>query len=123
MVRLYVRYELPWAYYISYVLLSNACVIWGLWIHWFLDHGATIRNGSVTTGWTSLVSVGYLRSDSIIPLMLCKVCYAMTGALALYYRSLGIAPTLLRSGNISGRPCMGVMTCNALAFSCIKTIR
>jgi hypothetical protein len=123
MVRRYVRYELPWTYYISCVLLSNACVIWGLWIHWFRDHGATIPNGSVTIGWTSLVSVGHLRSDSIIPLMLRKVCYAMAGALALYYRSLGTAPTLLRSGNISGRPYMGVMTCNALAFSCIKTIR
>jgi hypothetical protein len=48
------------------------------------------------------------------------VCYAMAGALALYYRSLRIAPTLLRRGNISGRPCVGVMTYNALAFSALK---
>jgi hypothetical protein len=41
----------------------------------------------------------------------------------LYYKSLGTTPTLLRRGNISGRPYMGVMTYNALAFFYIKTIR
>jgi hypothetical protein len=56
-----------------------------------------------------------------MPLMLCMVCYAMVGALALYYRSLGIASTLLRRGNISGRPCIGVMTCKALSFSASTT--
>jgi hypothetical protein len=40
----------------------------GLWIHWFHDHGATISNGSVTIGQTSLVGMGYSRSDSIVPL-------------------------------------------------------
>jgi hypothetical protein len=99
------------------------CVIWGLSIHWFCDPSATIPNGSVTIGWMSLVGVGHLRSDSIVLLMLCTICCAMVGALALYYRSLGTTPTVLRRVNISGRPCMGVMTCNALAFSCIKTIR
>jgi hypothetical protein len=44
----------------------------------------------------------------------------MAGALALYYRSLGTAPTLLRMGNISSRPYMGVMTYNALAISALK---
>jgi hypothetical protein len=44
----------------------------------------------------------------------------MAGALALYYRSLRTAPTLLRKGNISGRPCMRVMTYNALAFFALK---
>jgi hypothetical protein len=34
----------------------------------------------------------------------------------LYYKSLGTASTLLRRGNISGRPCMGVMTYKALSF-------
>jgi hypothetical protein len=46
----------------------------------------------------------------------------MAGALALYYRSLGTAPTLLRRGNISGRPCMRVMTSNALAFFALKQL-
>jgi hypothetical protein len=76
----------------------------GLWIHWFHDLDASIPNGSVTTGRTSLVGVGHLKSDSIVPLMLHIVCYAMVRALALYYRSLGAASTLLRRGNISGRP-------------------
>jgi hypothetical protein len=44
----------------------------------------------------------------------------MVGALALYYRSLETASTLLKMGNISGRPCMGVMTYNAIAFSTLK---
>ena len=95
----------------------------GLWIHWFRDPGATIPNGSVTIGWMSLVGVGPSRSDLIVPLMLRTICCTMVRALSLYYRSLGTEPTLLRNGNISGRPCMGVMTYNALAFFCIKTIR
>jgi hypothetical protein len=74
-----------------------------LWIYWFRDQGATIPNGSVTIGWTSLVGVDHLRLDSIMPLMLCTVCCAMAGALALYYKSLGIASTLLRRDNISSR--------------------
>jgi hypothetical protein len=76
----------------------------GLCIHWFRDLYATIPNGSVTTGRTSLVGVGHSGSDPIVPLMLCTVCYAMAGALALYYKSLGTTSTLLRRGNISGRP-------------------
>jgi hypothetical protein len=63
--------------------MVNVCVI-----HWFCDYSATVPNGSVTIGRTSLVGVGHLRSDSIVP-----HC-AMVGALALYYRSLGIASTL-----------------------------
>jgi hypothetical protein len=83
------------------------CVCYtGLWIHWFHDPGATIPNGLVTIGQKSLVDVGHSRSDSIVPLMLRTVCCAMAGTLALYYRSLGIVPTLLRNGNILGRPCM-----------------
>jgi hypothetical protein len=123
MVRQYVRYEWPWAYYINCILWSNVCVIWGLWIHWFRDPGVTIPNGLVTIGRMSLVGVGHSRSDSIMLLMLGMICCAMVGALALYYRSLGTAPTLLRRGNILSRPCMRVITCNALAFSYIKTIR
>jgi hypothetical protein len=81
------------------------CVCYtGLWIHWFRDLDVTISNGSVTTGRTLLVGVGHSRSDSIVPLMLRTVFYAMVGALTLYYRSLGIASTLLRRGNISDRP-------------------
>jgi hypothetical protein len=48
--------------------------------------------------------VGHLRSDSVVLLVLCTVQYAMFGAPALYYRSLGIVSTLLRRVNISGRP-------------------
>jgi hypothetical protein len=55
-------------------------------------------------------------------LMLCTVCYTMAGALALFYRFIGTASTLLRRGYISGRPCMGVMTYNALAFSTLKRL-
>jgi hypothetical protein len=100
------------------------CVCYsGLWIHWFRDLDATILNGSVTIGRTSLVGLGHLRSDSIVPLMLRMVFYTMAGALALYYyRSLGIASTLLRMGNISGRPCMRVMTYKALDFSASKQL-
>jgi hypothetical protein len=85
-------------------LWLNVCVIRGFWIHWFRDNGATIPNGLVTIGWMSLVGVGHSRLDSIVPLMLCMVCCAMAEALSLYCRSLGIAPTLLRWDNISGRP-------------------
>jgi hypothetical protein len=52
------------------------CVCYtGFWIHWFHDLGATIPNGSVTIGRTSLVGVGHLRSDLIVSLMLRTVCY------------------------------------------------
>ena len=92
-----------------------------LWIHWFRDHDATISNGTVTTGRTSLVGVGHSGSDPIVPLMLRMICfYAMARALALYYRSLWTTSTLLKMGKISGRPYMGVMTYNALLFSASK---
>ena len=84
-------------------LWSKVCYM-RLWIHWFRDHDATIPNGAVTIGRTSLVGVGYSESDPIVPLMLHTVCFrAMARALALYYRSLGTASTLLRRGKISGR--------------------
>jgi hypothetical protein len=50
------------------------------------------------------------------------VYYAMARALALYYRSFGTASILLRSGNISGRPCMEVMTYKALSFLASKQL-
>ena len=100
------------------------CVCYmGPWIHYFRDHGATIPNGSVTKGQTSLVGVGHLRLDLIVPLMLCTICCAMVGALVMYCRSLRTTPTLLRRGNISDKPCMGVITYNPLAFLCNKIIR
>jgi hypothetical protein len=53
---------------------------------------------------TNVISgVGHPRSDSIMLLVLCVVCYAMVGAPALYYRSFGTVLTLLRMSNISGR--------------------
>jgi hypothetical protein len=72
--------------------------------HLALTGWGCYNNGSVTTGWTSLVGVGHSGLDPIVLLMLRTVCYTMTGALSLYYRSLGIASTLLRMSNISGRP-------------------
>jgi hypothetical protein len=48
--------------------------------------------------------MGHLRSDSVVPLVLRTVCCAMAGVPTLYYRSLETASTLLRMGNISGRP-------------------
>ena len=84
-------------------LWSKVCST-GLWIHWFRDHDATSPNGTVIIGQISLVSVGHSGSDLIVPLMLRTVYFhAMARALALYYRSLGIASTLLRRGKISGR--------------------
>jgi hypothetical protein len=47
----------------------------------------------------------------------------MAGALALYCRSLRTTSTQMRRDNISGRPCMGVMTYKALDFFALKTIR
>ena len=84
-------------------LWSKVCYT-GLWIHWFRDHDATIPNGTVTIGQTSLVGVGHSGSDPIVPLMLLMVYFcAMAEALALYYRSLGTTSTLLRMGKISDR--------------------
>ena len=69
------------------------------------DYDATIFNSTVTIGRTSLVGVGHSGSDPIVPLMLRTVYFfAMAGALALYYRSLRTASTLLRRGKISDRP-------------------
>ena len=69
------------------------------------DHDATIPNCTITIGWMSLVGVGHSGSDPIVPLMLRTVCFrAMARVLALYYRSLRTASTLLRRGKISGRP-------------------
>ena len=76
-----------------------------LWIHWFRDHDTTIPNGTVTIGRTSLLGVGHSGSDPIMPLMLRMVYFrAMAWALALYYRSLRVASTLLGRGKILGRP-------------------
>jgi hypothetical protein len=107
--------------YKLHIMVKCVCFM-GLWIHWFCDPGAIISNGLVTIGRTSLVGIGHLRSDSIVPLMLHMVCCAMARALTLYYRSIGTTPTLLKKGNISGRSCMGVMTYNTLAFSKLKQL-
>jgi hypothetical protein len=75
MVRRYVQYEWPWAYYINCVLWSCVCYT-GIWIHWFRDLYATILNGSVTTGRTSLVGglleVGLDRAINVTYDMLCS---------------------------------------------------
>jgi hypothetical protein len=46
----------------------------------------------------------------------------MTGALTLYYRSIMTTSTLLRMDNISGRPCMRVMTYKTLSFSAFRQL-
>ena len=107
--------------YRLHIMVKYVCYT-GLWIHWFCDNGVTIPNGMVTIGRSSLVGVGHSRLDSIMPLMLCTMCCVMAGVLALYYRSLGTAPTLLRIGNISGRQCIEVMTYNSLAFTALKQL-
>jgi hypothetical protein len=48
--------------------------------------------------------VGHLRSDSVVLLVLRAVQCAMAGAPALYYKFVETASTLLKRGNISGRP-------------------
>jgi hypothetical protein len=57
-----------------------------------------------------------------VPLMLCTVCYAMAGTLSLYYKSIETTSILLRRGNISGRPCMRIMTYKVLDFFGLKQI-
>jgi hypothetical protein len=87
------------------LVLWSICVYYtGLWIHWSRDHNATIHNDLVTIGRTSLVGVGHPRLDLVMPLMLCTIYCAMAKALALYYKSHGIASILLRRDNILGRP-------------------
>jgi hypothetical protein len=44
----------------------------------------------------------------------------MVGVPALYYRSLGTAPTLLRRGKISGKPYVRVITYKALVSPALK---
>ena len=101
------------------LVLWSMCVYYmGLWIYWFCDHGATILNGSVTIGRISLVGAGHPRSDSVVLLMLRTVCCAKAGVLALYYRSLGTAPTLLRNGNILSRPYYWTMTATHIICIC-----
>jgi hypothetical protein len=54
---------------------------------------------------TNIISnVGHPRSDSVVPLVLRTIYYAMAKVPTLYYRSLRIASTLLRRSNILGRP-------------------
>jgi hypothetical protein len=103
------------------IMVKCVCYM-GLWIYWFHDLDATIPNGLFTTGRTSLVGVGHLGLDSIVPVMLRTVCYAMVGVLALYDRSLGTESTLLRRGNILCRSCMRVITYKALDFSALKQL-
>jgi hypothetical protein len=110
MVRRYVWYERPWACYIKCVLWSNVCAIQSFGSIGFvtlMQPFPMVRSLQDVISWYGPLKVGL---------------YAMVGALALYYRSLRMASTLLRKGNISGRPCMGIMTYKALDFSVLKQI-
>ena len=90
-------------------LLSLCVCVGGVWIQWFRDQWCSHSQWMVTIGWMSL-AVGPLRSDSVVSPMLHMVQCAMAGVPALYYMSLRKALTLLRRGNISGRPYCWTMT-------------
>jgi hypothetical protein len=49
-----------------------------------------------------------------------RLVACMAGVPALFYKLLGIVPTLLRMGNILGKPYMRVMTYKTLAFLALK---
>jgi hypothetical protein len=54
---------------------------------------------------TDVISgMGHPRLNLVVPLILHMIHCAMAVASTLYYRSLGTVLTLLRMGNISGRP-------------------
>jgi hypothetical protein len=58
--------------------------------HYRTDVISGVGNSGIELGRVASVTYGMFR--------------AIAGALPLYYRSLGIVSTLLRRGNISGRP-------------------
>jgi hypothetical protein len=93
------------------MIWSNVCVICGPWIQWLFMANIALVGGHYGTNIIS--SVGHPRSDSAMLLMLCTVMYNIQGTV-LYYRCLGIAPTLLKMDNILGRLYMIVMTYRAL---------
>ena len=82
-------------------LKSNGCFMTGV----------ALMGGRYRTNIIS--SVDLPRSDSVVLLVLCTVVYNIQ---VLYYRSLEIALTLLRKGNISSKPYMRVMTYKTLDF-------
>jgi hypothetical protein len=73
MVRQYVRYKWPLAYYIDFILWSNVCVLYG----GFGSNGFVNKVQSfpmVDHYRTDIISgVGHLRLDSVVPLVLCMV--------------------------------------------------
>jgi hypothetical protein len=101
MVHRYVRYN-GHGLTIRVSFMVNVCVCGGFGSNGFVTNDVTISNGYYRTDVIS--GVGHPRLDSIVPLMLRTVRCAMAGAPTLYYRFFGIASTLLRMGNISGRP-------------------
>jgi hypothetical protein len=77
MICRYVQYEQPWAYYINCILWSNVYVIWGLWIHWFCDLGATNSQqfGHYKTdviSWCGLFEVELACATNVTYGMLCN---------------------------------------------------
>jgi hypothetical protein len=63
--------------------------------------------------------VGHSRSDSVVLLVFCIIAYNGWGT-KIVLQSLGTVPTLLKMGNILGRPYMRVMTYKALGFPTLK---
>ena len=74
-------------------LWSNMWII-GPWIQWLFVASAALTDGHYRTD--IIRSVGHPRSDSVVALVLCTVVCNGWGTETLYYRSLGIVPTLLR---------------------------
>jgi hypothetical protein len=64
------QYNRPWAYYIDFILWSN---VWVLYVGFGSNGFVTKVQPFPMVGHYIISSVGHLRSDSIMPLVLCTV--------------------------------------------------
>jgi hypothetical protein len=71
MVRRYVRYKQPWAYYMNLIIWLNVYVLYGPWIQWLFVASIALKGDHYKTDINS--GVGHRRSDSVMPLILCTV--------------------------------------------------
>jgi hypothetical protein len=79
--------------------------------------GTALTNDHYKTG--IINSVGHLKSDSVVLLILCTVAYNIWGtSVVLQVPWDSVNPT--EEGNISGRPYMRVMTYKELCFYALK---
>ena len=49
------------------------CVLYGLWIQWLFVGGTALKGGNYRMNIIS--GMGHLRSDLVVPLVLCTVAY------------------------------------------------